>query len=594
LSSFDLSRFPAESGVYLMKDASEKVIYVGKAKNLKLRVKQYFHPGRDERPMIPFLVQEISSIDTIVVPNEKEALLLENTLIKKYQPKYNALLKDDKTFISLMINHKHPWPMVRLIRYKGKSPKDGLYFGPYTSALAARHTFDLMTRLFPLRQCSDSELKRRSRPCLLYSIGRCIAPCVGKCTPDEYQTFVQGAIDFLKGNDQKILKELSAAMELASQTLEYEKANALLKTIQQIQHVTQGGGLVARSGGKDTDALSVARQGKEAIVIQLIFREGHLIGSEKYTFKGTAESDEDLLASLILQLYKNQKTLPHEILTPLELPKPLSEIVGCHIYTAKKGEKKRLTDLAHRNALAEFAKSSSEEKLLLELQEQLHLSRYPQRIECFDTSNISGTDIVAAMVAFTNGLKDRKRTRLFKIRTVEKGDDYAALKEALTRRLKRAKEENDLPDLIVIDGGKGQLGITLSVLKELDIATCDAIAVTKESAKHTKGMTREKVFLPHTPEPLLLSDRSPLLFFLQKVRDETHEKAILFHRKKRSQRTIQTALSAIPGIGPIKQKRLLQHFGSLARIRAASDAELSAIKGITQKDIAAIRSSTGG
>lgn len=596
MSSFDpkqLDKFPQDPGVYLMKNSEGEVIYIGKAKNLKNRLKQYFVPGRDERPMVPFLLSEIAFIDTIVVPNEKEALLLENTLIKRHQPKFNAILKDDKTFISLMVNHKHPWPMIKLIRFKGKPKKDGLYFGPYTSAFAARQTFDLLTRLFPLRQCSDEELKRRTRPCILYEIKRCIAPCVKKCTKEEYHTFVTGAIDFLKGQDRKLLKELYAEMEKASDALEYEKAAALLKTIRQIEHVTEGGGLVARPGGKECDVLGLYRQGDEVILVQLIFREGKLIGSEHYGFSAVAQTDEELLSSFILQFYKDHKHIPKEILVPFSLSHLLEEIISTAISHPRKGDKRALVDMAGKNARVIFAKEKDhlalKEKMLLDLQEKLKLNRYPERIECFDTSNISGTDLVASMVAFTHGEKDRKRARLFKVRDIHKGDDYGALRQVLSRRLTRAKEEKDLPDLVIVDGGKGQLNIALNVFKELDLATVDVIAVAKQEGRHDRGMTLERVFLPHQSDPIHLDSRSPLLFLLQKIRDETHDKAITFHRKRRSKRTLTSSLDAISGIGSVKRRRLLQHFGSLKQIKEASDAELLQVKGITKKDISKIK-----
>lgn len=576
-----------------MKNAQGKVIYVGKAKQIKQRVKQYFIPGRDGRPMVPFLTAQVETIDTIVVPNEKEALLLENTLIKKHQPKFNVLLKDDKTFISLMVNHKHPWPRIQLVRYKGEPKKEGLYFGPYTSAYAARQTFDLLTRLFPLRQCSDAELKRRSRPCILYGIKRCIAPCVKLCTKEEYQTFVQGAIDFLKGQDKKIIKELQIQMEKASENLEFEKADALLQTIRQIEHVLEGGSVVAKSGGKNSDVLGLYRTGDEVMVMQLFFREGKLVGSEHYGFSKVAGSDEELFSSFILQYYKEQKNLPQEILVPTPIPSALSEILLVPILHPQKGDKKALLDLAHKNAKANFLKEKDDlalkEKMLLDMQEKLHLSRYPERIECFDASNISGTDLVASMVAFTHGEKDKKRTRLFKIREIKKGDDYAALHQVLSRRLTRAKDENDLPDLVIVDGGKGQLNVALALFRELDLATIDVIALAKEEAKHTRGITLERVFLPHQSEPIHLDARSPLLFLLQKIRDEAHAKAIGFHRKRREKRVISSALDELPGIGPIKRKRLLAHFGSPKRIKNASIDELKKIKGLTQKDITLLK-----
>ena len=596
-----LEQFPMQPGVYLMKETSGKVIYVGKANQLKTRIKQYFAAGGDGRPMIPFLLRQIAHIDTIVVPNEKEALLLESTLIKKYQPKFNAILKDDKTFVSLMINNRHPWPMIRLVRTKGPPKEDGLYFGPYTSAYAARQTYELLTRLFPLRQCSDEELKRRSRPCLLYSIKRCIAPCVGKCSKEEYDTFVGSAIKFLKGQDREILKQLYADMKKASDDLEYERAAALLQTIRQIEHVVETQTLVVNIDAKNSDALAIYRQAEEVMLVQLLFREGKLVGSEHYPFSNILEEEEDLYASFILQHYQHSSGLPDEILVPIPLKDAMliTEILSDRhkkkitLLYPQKGDKKALIGIAEDNAKAIFHQEKDhqelKEKMLLDLQETLKLNRYPKRIECFDTSNISGTDPVASLIVFTDGQNDSKRTRLFKIKTTLKGDDYGAMREVLRRHLTRSKEADDLPDLIIVDGGRGQLNVALDVFKELDIASVDLIALAKEAGRHDKGMTAERIFLPDHHDPIHLNPRSNLLFLLQKIRDEAHRKAIGFHRKRRHKRTLTSALNKIPGIGPTKRSRLLSHFGSVEKIKQASDAELAQVKGITQRDIAALK-----
>ncbi len=594
--------FPVQPGVYLMKNGEKQVIYVGKAKNLRSRVKQYFQKGGDGRAMIPFLIDEIIAIDTIVVSSEKEALLLENTLIKKHQPKYNAILKDDKTFISLMINNQHPWPMIRLVRYKGKPPKKGLYFGPYTSAYAARKTFEHLTQLFPLRQCSDDELKNRTRPCLLYGIKRCIAPCVGKCTKEQYQTFVDGAIQFLSGHNKEIVEDLKRKMQAASEKLEFEKAAAFLETIRGLEQVMHYDQHVVHTSVRDCDVLGLHRQADEVMLMQLFFRDGNLVGSEHYSFSNILEDDDELISSFLLQHYKGKHPLPTEILVPCALKESavLEEILSegsqkkIHILHPQKGEKRTLTSLAEKNAIAAFKQEKDEselqEKMLLDLQETLHLNRYPERIECFDTSNLSGSDLVAAMTAFTDGKLDRNRSRVYKIRDILKGDDYGALHQVLTRRLMRAKDENDLPDLIIVDGGKGQLNVALNVFKELDIASVDVISIAKEEGRHDKGMTKERVFIPHQSDPVQLPIHSPLILLLQRIRDATHDKAIGYHRKRRKTRILTTQALSIPGIGPIKSKRLLQHFGSLKRVRAASDEELASVKGINKRDVAAIRS----
>ena len=318
-----LEQYPLLPGVYLMKDVNKKIIYVGKAKQLKMRLKQYFSCSPDARPMIPFLVKEIVFIDTIVVDSEKEALLLENTLIKKHQPKFNAFLKDDKSYISLMVNRHHPWPMLRLIRYKGKPKEKGMYFGPYTSAFSARQTFELLTRLFPLRQCSDEELQRRTRPCLLYGMKRCCAPCVQKCTKEEYEGYVEDTIKFLKGQNKEVLKDLYTQMDKASQSLEYEKAADFLKMIRHIEHVIQTNPLVVKITGKNFDVLGLYREGKEVIVAQLHFREGKLTGSEHVSFSHVVEEDDELLSSFILQHYMKHPTLSDEIIVPAYLKRPL-------------------------------------------------------------------------------------------------------------------------------------------------------------------------------------------------------------------------------------------------------------------------------
>lgn len=601
--TFDLKQldhFPAQPGVYLMKNAAGTVIYVGKANVLKNRIKQYFSGG-DGRAMIPFLVEQTTHIDTIIVPSEKEALLLENTLIKKHQPKFNAILKDDKTFISLMINTTHEWPMLRLVRNKGTPKENGLYFGPYTNAFAARQTYELLTTLFPLRQCSDEELKRRKRPCLLYSIKKCCAPCVNKCTREEYDSYVKETVRFLKGQDKEILKDLNAEMKLAAENLEYEKAASLLRTIRQLEHVLDSNQIVAKISGKDTDALALFRQGEEVMLVQLLFRNGKLTGSEHICFSKVLEDDQELYCSFILQHYTQPQNIPQEILLPLPLTQAsfLEEILSeaaqhnVRILSPQKGDKRALVELSLENAKVIFHQEHHphelSEKMLLDLQETLKLTRYPKRIECFDTSNLSGIEPVASMVAFTEGDVDRKRHRLFKIKTTAKGDDYGAMREVLTRRLTRAKEENDLPDLIIVDGGKGQLNIAINVLETLNIASCDLIALAKQDARHDKGMTEEKIFLPGHNDPIHLNPRSSLLFLLQKIRDEAHRKAISFHRKRREKKNFTSKLDEIPGIGPAKRKRLLTHFGSVKKIFEASPDELASVKGITSKDIAAIQ-----
>ncbi len=593
----EIEKFPVQPGVYLMKSLKGAVLYVGKAKNIRKRLKTYFGGG-DDRPTVPYLTAQVDNIDTIIVSSEKEALLLENTLIKKHQPKYNILLKDDKSYASLTINISHEWPTIQLVRYNKKDNKtkdSNLYFGPYTSTLAARQTLEIISRLFPLRQCSDRELATRGRPCLMYQMGRCVGPCAGKITKEEYDMHVQKAIRFLRGQDKETVQELYAQMERLSTALEFEKAASALRTIRQIENTLETQ-RVDTIGGSDSDVLGLYREGDAGVLIQLQFREGKLIGSTPTLFNHLFQTDEELIESFLLQHYKELKTLPREIILPmiLEEASTLEQLLSedrkhkTHLHTPQRGDKRALVEMARENAQADFRKAKDDdalrEKTLLSLQETFLLTRYPARIECFDHSHIAGTDAVASMVVYTNGKQDRKEYRKYKIKSAKASDDYGALTEVLGRRFSRAKTENNFPDLLIIDGGKGHLGCALKVLDELNISCVDVIAVAKEEGRHDKGSSAEQVFLPGSPEALLLGTHSPLLFFLQQVRDEAHRVAISFHRHRRSKGTLKSGLDTIPGIGPVKRTALLRHFGSLKRILAASEEQLLQVPGITRKD----------
>lgn len=595
-----LNSFPTQPGVYLMKDKQGEILYVGKAKNLRLRVKQYFVAGRDGRLMVPYLVVKIDHIDTIVVNSEKEALLLENNLIKQHQPHYNALLKDDKSYIALKISTQDPWPTVKLVRYRGTPEPDGLYFGPYTSALAARQTLDLLNRLFPLRQCSDQEFARRVRPCLLYQMKKCAGPCVQKCSKEEYQHHLDRTIKFLRGQDKEVLRDLYDEINRLSESLEFEKAAQILRTIQHIEKTIESQH-VDRPLGHDVDAIGIYRHGEEVILAQLLFRGGRLVGSRQFTFDHIAEEDPELLSSFMLQHYEGQIEIPPEILVPVSLSDQASieDILSerqkhkVTLHCPQRGEKKALLNMAQTNAEALFKSQKDEEtlreKTLLEMQERLNLSRYPARIECFDNAHHAGSEPVSSLVAFTHGLKDRKRYRTYRLKIGTKPDDYAAMQEVLLRRYKRAKEESDLPDLVIVDGGKGQLNIALKVFEELNLTGVDVIGLAKEEGRHDKGTTGEQVFLPDQKEPVMLKKNSPVLFLLQRIRDEAHRVAISFHRKRRTKQTVRSALDDIPGIGPMKRKALLTYFGSLKKIEIASEEELRLVKGISAANIAALK-----
>jgi len=582
-----------------MKSRHLAVLYVGKAKNLRQRVKQYFVKGGDGRSMIPRLVSQVESIDVVVVNSEKEALLLENHLIKKHKPKYNALLKDDKSYIALKLT-KDLWPRIDIVRYKGRPKADGSYFGPFTSAGSARKTLDLLQKLFPMRQCSDAEFARRTRPCILYDMKRCIAPCIAKCTQEEYSALVVRSKKFLQGRNKEIVKELYEEMEAYAERLEFEKAGNILETIRHIEK-TMEKQAVDKPLGLDVDVLGIFREGDEVVLVQMFIRNGTLTGTRHYNFSKILEDDRDLLRSFILQHYELLEELPHEILVPEEMEEAvwIEELLSENkprkvvVHHPKKGEKLALMHMAKINAETTFRKEKDahllRERMLLTLQEHFRLTRYPRRIECFDVSNISGTGAVATMVAFTEGVKDSKRYRKYKIREAYSFNDYDAMHEVLKRRFKKGEETCDLPDLLIVDGGKGHLNIALKVMKELNLITVDLIGLAKEEGRHDKGMTAEQVFLVGAKDPIILKKNSPILFLLQQIRDEAHRTAIAFQRGTRSRALLSSELDTVIGIGPAKKKSLLRHFGSIKAIKDASAEELIAVKGISKKDAEKIK-----
>lgn len=589
-----LASFPTKTGVYLMKDQTNRVLYIGKAKNIKNRLKQYFSIT-DQRAMIPLLIKQVETIETLIVPTEKEALLLENTLIKRHQPKYNVLLKDDKTYISLMVTD-HQWPQIQLIRLSGKVKKGKQqFFGPYTSGRAARKTLDLLLHIFHLRQCSDSEFASRKRACLLFDMKKCLAPCAQKCTHEEYLNEVNRATELLKGHDKSVIISLKKQMQESAEKLEFEKAQELHEEIHHIEHILHIQH-VDNPDAKDSDVFGLYMEGADVLIAKLIFREGKLIGSDHFSFSDIVSTPNEIMESFLVQHYREKLKIPPEIYLSEKLEKQnlLEEIFkeqekrSVEIVTPKIGKKKELIAMALMNAKTLFIQEkdlrSLQDKMLLHLQETLHLNRYPKEIICFDSSHLFGENGVAALITYINGRRDKKKTKLFQIKTQEKGD-VPALMHVLYRHLKRAKEENLFPDLLIVDGGKGQLNGALEVLQELNIASIDVIGVAKEEGRHDKGMTEEQIFLPHQKEPLLLPARSPLLFLLQRIRDDAHMVAISYHRKKRSKSLFTSSLDAILGIGPKKKKALLSHFKSVKKIKEASVEELKSLKILSQNDI---------
>lgn len=579
--------FPTQPGVYLMKDLAGKVLYVGKAKNIRQRVRQYFVPGGDGRPQVPYLISKVCSIDTIVVFSEKEALLFENNLIKQHQPRYNALLKDDKSYIAIKLT-KHQWPMLQLVRYHGKPKLDGQYFGPYTSAYSARETLELLKKLFPMRQCSNEEFARRTRPCILYDMKRCVAPCVGKCTKEEYDQLVKSSVQVLKGQNQEVLKSLYKKMQSAAEELEFEQASSILTTIRHLEKTVEGQTVDKPLGG-DIDALALFRQGDEVIIARLIMRSGKLMGAKTFDYSHVVEDDAELLESFVMQQYEGKTDLPHEILMPLQLPQNevLSEILSANhkhkvvVFYPQRGDKRSLVEMALANATSAFHQEKDQaeirEKILQEMQEKFHLTRFPETIECIDNSNLSGSEQVSSIVSFKDGVKNKQGYRRYRIRTAGASDDYAAMREVLTRHYTKAKESEGLPDLLIVDGGKGHLNIALKVMQELEIVTVDVISLAKEESRHDQGMTAERVFLPNVKDPIIFRRNSPILFLLQQIRDEAHRFVITFQRTRRSKQNLSSVLDELPGVASGRRKMILRHFGSIKKLLESSKEEVDAI-----------------
>jgi excinuclease ABC subunit C len=581
-------------GVYLLKDAHGKVIYVGKAKNLRARVRTYFRGG-DERSQVRFLMQRVADLETLVTANDKEALILENTLIKQYKPRYNIRLKDDKSYVSVKVTVQDSWPRVLVTR---KIVKDGSkYFGPYASAYSVRETLDTIRKVIPLRTCSDGVFRNRSRPCLEYQIKRCLGPCCLPVDAEVYQRHLREAMLLLEGKSQQLVRQLEDDMQRAAEELRFEDAARLRDKIRAVE-TTQERQQVVAHWGEDQDIFGLYREGGFIEAQVLFVRRGKLTGNQAYSFADFEWPDEEVLAALLTQFYQGERYIPDEILAPLELEdrdvreEYLSERKGKRvaILRPQRGDKVRLLEMAAENARQSYRERQdakhNRERMSAELQRALHLRNAPKRIECFDISNIQGRLAVGSMVTFDEGEPDKSRYRRFRIKTVPGADDFRMMYEVLTRRFTRAKEEGSYPDLLVVDGGKGQLNVALEVLRELGISEMDAVALAKmrvERAPQSPELVRseERVFLPGRKNPVILKRNSTALFLLQRVRDEAHRFAITYHRTLRQRERLRSVLDSIPGVGPLRRKRLLRHFGSVQRIREANVDDLAHVPGIS-------------
>jgi excinuclease ABC subunit C len=594
-----LTNLPSRPGVYLMRDGAGKVIYVGKAKDLRARVRSYFNRN-DGRSQIEFLVRRVENLETLVTSNDKEALILENNLIKQYKPRYNIRLKDDKSYLSIKVTTKDAWPRILTTR---KIVKDGSrYFGPFSSAVAARETVDIIEKHFLLRNCTDHNFKNRSRPCLQYEIKRCLAPCVLAVDPEEYREQVRQASLFIEGRQHELLAELRQRMAAKAETMEFESAAKIRDQIQAVEKTLEKQRMVSHWGA-DQDIFGLYREGGYIEAQVLFVRQGKLTGTQAYALEDLDFSDEEIMGSLLTQFYQGQRFMPEEILLPVELEdrdtraEYLSERKGKNvsIHVPQKGDKRKLVEMAQQNARQSFTErhdqEKAREKMLQELQEQLHLKRYPQRIECFDISMIHGAYAVGSQVTFTGGEPDKAHYRHYRIRTIDPsggGDDFGMMLEVLKRRFTRGKREEEMPNLVVVDGGKGQLAMALAAMREVGVEGIDVVGLAKmrvQSAPRSAEIERseERVFLPGQSNPVTLRRNSNPLFLLQRVRDEAHRFAITHHKKLRSKQTLSSALDRIPGIGAARRRALLRAFGSVKGVEQASLDELMQIPGMNPK-----------
>lgn len=584
-----VDKLPTSSGVYLFRDRRGKVLYVGKAVNLRARVKQYL-AGTDERQMVPFLVRSAHDVDVVVTDTEKEALLLENTLIKQHRPRFNAKLRDDSNFLHLRIDPRKPWARYDLAR---RIQTDGArWFGPYHSASKARQTLAFLQRAFPLRTCSDAVLNSRKRPCLLHQMGRCAAPCVGLVDEAAYEELVAGSMAFLEGRRSDAIRHLEQRMRAAADALEFEQAARLRDLITSIRASVERQKVVDRDLG-DRDLWGLHLEGRRGAFAVIPVREGAM-GEPRASLIEVADSEEELLSSLLNVHYGDDAPIPSEILVPVApagleaLEEVLAERRGgrVRVHVPQRGDKVRLVELAAENARVRWLHDTSEEEryaqALRELADALSLPEPPRRIECFDNSNLQGTNPVAAMAVLIDGRPARAEYRRYRVKTVVGADDYATMREILDRRFRRAMQDGVRPDLLVVDGGKGQLAVAVSVLRELGLHDQAVCGLAKPRTEHARGEldATDKVFLPELKDPLRLRPGHPGLRLLQHVRDEVHAHAVRYHRKVRDQAMLMSVLEEIPGVGPSRRKALLTAFGSADGVADATEAELATVDGI--------------
>ncbi len=575
-----------------MKDSRSEILYIGKAKILRNRVRSYFQNSRTLHPRTKIFLSKVCDIKFLTTKTEAEALILESNFIKKHQPRYNVLLKDDKHYPYLRLTTQEKFPRLEVVRRVRKDK--ATYFGPYTMVKEVRETIRLIYKIFPLRQSKDKlNGKHVRRPCLNYQMGRCLAPCAGKVSSAEYKAVVEDVKLFLKGKNASLLKKLKAGMESSAEEMRYEEAAVFRDKIQAVQTVLDKQKIISTSL-QDQDVIAYCFEKDQAMVQVLIIRYGKMLSEKIFKLKSLNEVEEnEILSSFLKQYYAEEVALPTEILLPHSIEDSaliidwLSKKKGAQVRleTPVIGKKRDLVKMAEENA--RFAMRMERDKgdvgtrSLEELQTALGLNHFPEMIEGFDLSNISGSHAVGSMVAFENGLSEKSKYRRYKIATVKGIDDYAMLREVMTRRYRRLLEEDSsLPNLVLIDGGRGHLNSGREVLDALGLLDrIDLACIAK--GKYRNNLDTDEVYLAHKKEPVLFKENSPSRFLMQRIRDEAHRFAISYHRRLRSKETLSSPLENISGIGKKRRLQLLKEFGSLENIRNASVKELTALPGIT-------------
>ena len=590
-ASFDVSRVPTGPGCYLMLNAKERPIYVGKAKNLRARIRCYLNES-DSRYSVKFLMRRVAHIDFLLTANEKEALLLENSLIKQHKPRYNVRLKDDKTFISLRLDTREAFPRIAVVRrYKRDGAK---YFGPYHSALAVRQVLRQIQRLFPLRTCTDHVMNNRARPCLYYQMKQCVAPCVDYVNREDYHALVQQVVMVLEGKSAQLEIFLKDRIQAHADRLEFEAAAVLRDRLYALRGMMERQRTVGVAGHEDRDVFAVYGEGPYTSIQVLFYRGGKMLGGRNVSFEHREMPLDELLSSFLLQYYAEAPSIPAEVLVPvpLEDSETLGEVLSdqrgtkVRVHCPQRGDKRALIALAEKNARRGFEEKRLAERadgaVLEDLRDVLKLPEAPERIECFDISTMQGTNTVASMVTFTRGRPDKARYRRFSIKTVEGQDDFAAMREVLLRRYTRAIEEDDLPGLVLIDGGKGQLGVATAVFKDLGIEDLPHAGIAKARTEAGRR-SPERFFIPGRANPIIPRQDSPVVHLAERIRDEAHRFAVRYHRERRNRATLSTVLTGIPGIGRARARTLLIKLGSVAKIRAARMEDIAALPGFNTR-----------